>query len=257
VPDDDLRPDLSLVMPCYDEEEVVGATVAELFAAFERSGKRLELVAVDNGSRDRTGEILAELARRHPRLVVVRVDVNRGYGNGLLAGLPLATAPWVGILCADGQVAAEDVAALFEKAARSQVPRLYKVRRRFRRDGLRRKIVSVAYNLTMAVLFPRLGSIDVNGNPKILPREWLERMRLESKDWFLDAEILIRARSLGLPVVESDVVGHARGGGASNVRLSTCWEFAVNLWAHRFGGRRRAAPGTETRSSRDGAARER
>ena len=230
-------PELSLVMPCYDEQEVVERTVSDLFAAFDAGGRRLELIAVDNGSRDRTGAILAELARREPRLVVARVEVNEGYGKGVLAGLPLARAPWIGLICADGQVAAADVVRLFARAGPEAGARLFKVRRRFRRDGLRRKIVSVIYNVLMTVLYPGIGSIDVNGNPKILPREALERMGLVSTDWFLDAEILIRARSLRLPVVEVDVAGHARGGGRSNVRASTCLEFARHLLEHRLLGR--------------------
>jgi len=232
-------PELSLVLPCYDEEEVIETTLADLFAAFDGAQKRLEVVAVDNGSRDRTGAILRGFARRRPDLVVGRVDVNTGYGNGILAGLPLATAPWIGIHCADGQVAAGDVLALFLRAERSTEPGVFKVRRRFRRDGLRRKIVSVAYNLAMTVLFPGLGSIDVNGNPKILPRAALERMTLRSTDWFLDAEILIQARAQRLRVVETDVQGHARAGGASNVRASTCFEFAKNLARYRFGAMRK------------------
>jgi glycosyltransferase involved in cell wall biosynthesis len=230
-------PELSLVMPCYNEEAVVEATVTDLLAAFAGAGRRLELVAVDNGSRDRTGRILSALARDHPNLVVVRVEINRGYGHGLLAGLPRCRAPWVGIVCADAQVEARDVVRLFQAAAGSAGPRLLKVRRRFRRDGLRRKVVSVVYNLTTAALFGGLGSIDVNGNPKILPREWADRMRLESRDWFLDAEIMIKAKRLGLPVHEVNVPGHPRAGGASNVRASTCWEFVKNLLAYRFRGR--------------------
>jgi glycosyltransferase involved in cell wall biosynthesis len=228
-------PALSLVLPCYDEEEVIEKTVEDLFAGFARAGETLEIVAVDNGSRDRTGEILAELSRRHPTLVTRRVPTNLGYGHGLLAGLPHATAPWVGFLCADGQVAAEDVVRLFVSAKSAKEPALFKVRRRFRRDGLRRKIVSVLYNLLMAAIFPGLGSIDVNGNPKLLPRSWLERMRLASQDWFLDAEVMLEARRLGLPVVETDVAGFARAGGASNVRATTCLEFARNILRARFG----------------------
>jgi dolichol-phosphate mannosyltransferase len=244
-------PAVSLVLPCYDEESVIEKTVEDLFAAFDRAGRVLEIVAVDNGSRDRTGEILLALSRRRAHLVTVRVDTNRGYGNGLLAGLPLATAAWVGILCADGQVAAEDVAALFLSAERSKEPALFKVRRRFRRDGLKRKIVSVAYNVAMKVLFPGLGSIDVNGNPKLLPRASLERMDLRARDWFLDAEILIEARRLRLPVVEVDVVGFARGGGASNVGASTCLEFARNILRERFSRRRRADPAPDASASRE------
>ena len=50
--------DVSLVMPCYNEEAAIGKTAPELIRTFERNGVSLQLVLVDNGSRDRTGEIV-------------------------------------------------------------------------------------------------------------------------------------------------------------------------------------------------------
>ncbi|HET6278332.1 MAG TPA: glycosyltransferase family 2 protein [Candidatus Polarisedimenticolia bacterium] len=232
-------PDLSLVVPCYNEEEIVGTTISDLLTAFGTAGHDLEIVAVDNGSTDRTGDILRDLTRRSGRIVCHRIEVNRGYGNGLLAGLPLATAPWVGITCADGQVSAPDTVKLYEIAARSSGAKLVKVRRRFRMDGFPRKITSITYNVLTATLFGGLGSIDINGNPKIIPRSYLERMNLQSKDWFLDAEIMIKAKRLALPVIEMNIMAQMREGGKSNVRPGTCWEFVLNLLRYRFGG---AAP---------------
>jgi len=242
-------PDLSLVMPALNEEAVVAATIRDLLVAFERHGHVLEVVAVDNGSRDRTGEILRELASTDRRVVPVRVEVNQGYGFGILSGLPRASAPWVGIICADGQVEAGDVVKLFEATRRDAAatgarddarPTLFKVRRRFRQDGLKRKLVSVAYNFGTALLFGGLGTLDVNGNPKLFPRELLPRFALCSKDWFLDAEIMIKAKKLGLRVVEVNVFGQLRRGGTSNVRATTCFEFARNLLSCRFGDDPRA-----------------
>lgn len=60
-------PDLSMVIPCYNEEDTVAYTVHRLLGAFERAGYRLELVTVDNGSSDGTGTILRELAGREAR----------------------------------------------------------------------------------------------------------------------------------------------------------------------------------------------
>ena len=238
-------PDLSLVMPCFNEEAVVETTVRDLLAAFERRGRVLEIVAVDNGSRDRTGAILTAIAAKNRLVVPVRVDVNQGYGFGILSGFPSASAPWVGLICADGQVQAEDVVKLFDSAfdaATAGAPKLLKVRRRFRQDGLKRKVVSVFYNLAANVIFGGLGTLDVNGNPKIFPRELLPAFDLRSKDWFLDAEIMIKAKKLGLPVVEVNVPGQLRRGGTSNVRATTCVEFLRNLLACRFGNDPRAQP---------------
>ena len=97
------EPDVSFVMPCYNEEEIVEYTITRLCAAFERSGHRLELIAVDNGSKDRTGEIIGRLATSNPLIRPAQVTQNQGYGHGVLTGLPLCTAYWIGIIPADGQ----------------------------------------------------------------------------------------------------------------------------------------------------------
>lgn len=230
------RYDLSMVMPAYNEEEVVGPTVSRLFQAFEKAGYRLELIAVDNGSTDRTGEVLRGLAPKHPGLVIHRVDVNEGYGNGILSGIPRAAAEWVGMIPADGQVDAEDVVRLYESAAATNGNVVAKVRRRFRMDGPLRKLVSIAYNGFVLLLWPALGTLDVNGSPKLLQRERLAAMRLTSKRWFLDPELMIKAHYLGMRVLELNVFARMRGSGLSHVRATTCWEFFRELLVYRFGG---------------------
>ena len=228
-------PQLSLVMPCYNEEESVENTIRRLLSAFEAAGYALELVAVDNGSKDRTGAILRELAGRYPAVRPVTLAVNEGYGNGLLSGVPHCRAAWVGFVPADGQVDAEDVVRLYEAAATSHGDVVAKARRRFRMDGLQRKVISVTYNMMVRLLWPRLDSLDVNGTPKILSREALLAMRLESRGWFLDPELMIKAHYMGLRVLEFNVFARMRGSGVSHVRMGACWEFIRQLLAFRFG----------------------
>jgi glycosyltransferase involved in cell wall biosynthesis len=227
-------PDLSFVMPCYNEEESVAVTLRRLLGAFERAGIALEVVAVDNGSRDRTGEILHRLAAELPAVRPHRVEVNQGYGFGLLSGIPHCRAAWIGFIPADGQVDAEDVVHLFQSAAASRGDVVAKVRRRFRMDGPLRKLISITYNLLIRMLWPGLQSLDINGTPKILPRPALEAMRLESRGWFLDPEIMIKAHYMGLRVLEFNAFARMRGSGTSHVRGSTCFEFLRNLLIYRF-----------------------
>jgi glycosyltransferase involved in cell wall biosynthesis len=229
-------PDVSFVMPCYNESDVVGYTIPQMAAAFAKAGWRLEIVAVDNGSSDGTGKILAELAAQGLPVVVHRVEQNQGYGFGIISGLPIARAPWIGMIPADGQVDAEDVVRLFEAVRVSKTLVLGKVRRRFRMDGLMRKIVSIAYNALVFSLYPRLGSIDINGSPKILPRELLPLLHLQSRRWFLDPELMIKIHELGVRVLEVNVFARMRGNGLSHVRPVACWEFFKTLLHYRFGG---------------------
>jgi glycosyltransferase involved in cell wall biosynthesis len=230
-------PDLSLIMPCYNEEAIIGYTIPRMLAAFDRAGYRLELIAVDNGSQDRTGEIIKDYAAKNPSVVYHRIEKNQGYGYGIVNAIPVCAAPWIGMIPADGQVDAEDVTRLLDAAIASGGNVLAKARRRFRMDGLRRKIVSVAYNLMVQILWPGIGSIDVNGNPKILPRELMLSLRLQSKGWLLDPEILIKSHYLGVRIVELNVFGRMRGNGLSHVRMETCWEFFTSLIAFRFSKR--------------------
>ena len=222
-------PDLSFVVPCYNEEEIVTYTLKRLLSAFSEAGYELELVVVDNGSTDRTGRVVRQLASKHPSIVQHRVEVNEGYGWGVISGIPHCTAPWIGIIPADGQVDAEDVVRLYEAVISTDGNVVGKVRRRFRMDGLYRKFVSTSYNVFIRMLWPRLGSIDINGSPKLLPAKAIREMELSSKGWLLDPELMIKAHYMGMRVMEFNVFSRMRGNGVSHVSTTTCWEFLTNL----------------------------
>lgn len=227
-------PNLSLVVPCYNEEAIVGYTIPRLLNAFERAGYQLELVAVDNGSVDRTGEIIKGLAAKNSGVIHHEVKKNEGYGNGILQGLPHCTAPWIGMIPADGQVDAEDVVRLYEAVVTTDGNVLGKVRRRFRMDGPQRAIISIIYNFFVRSLWPRLESLDINGSPKLLPREILEAMDLQSKDWLLDPEMMIKAHYMGVRILELNAFSRMRANGVSHVRATTGLRFLWYLLMFRF-----------------------
>lgn len=228
-------PEISLVLPCYNEEVALRETVPELARTFSADGINLELVLVNNGSTDNTEEIMDGLIERGYPIKKLSFEKNQGYGGGIIEGLKICSAPVVGYLCADGQVSAEDALMAFRLIKGREERTLTKVRRRFREDSWKRKIVSIIYNGLMQILYGGLGAIDINGSPKILSREVLEKMDLRSRDWFLDPEIIIKAKYLGLRIIEVDVEGNPRKGGASNVNLGTCLEFIINLARYKFG----------------------
>jgi glycosyltransferase involved in cell wall biosynthesis len=228
------EPELSLVMPCYNEEGSVVSTVPRLVEAFRAAGHRIELVAVDNGSVDGTAEALRGLAGRYAEVRIARVEINQGYGWGILSGIPHCAADWVGFIPADGQVDAEDVVRLWEAAKASDGRVVAKVRRRFRMDGPARKAVSITYNVLVRLMWPTLATVDVNGVPKMLPRRALLAMQLESRGWFLDPELMIKAHYMGLRILEFNVFARMRGRGTSHVKAETCWEFLRNLLRYRF-----------------------
>lgn len=165
-------------------------------------------------------EIIRQFAAQGLPVVYHRVERNEGYGNGILQSIPVCSAPWIGIIAADGQVDAEDAARLFDVVKYTDGRVIGKVRRRFRMDGVKRKIVSVLYNGFVFLLWPGHGSIDVNGLPKIVHRDVLAAMDLQSKNWFFDPELMIKAHYLGVRVLEMNVFARMRSNGLSHVRPS-------------------------------------
>ncbi len=81
---------ISIVLPAYNEEAVIARKVADCLAAAERFCPIFEVIVVDDGSRDRTGAIVDELAASDARVVALHHSLNRGYGTALRIGVSAA-----------------------------------------------------------------------------------------------------------------------------------------------------------------------
>ncbi len=222
------------MLPFYNEEKNINRVVSGLVSSFERASTDYELVLVDNGSRDGSPQILEKLAKEKPnRIKVVHVPVNQGYGWGIISGLKLASGKFVGYMCGDGQIKPTDVVRVCEQMLTDDYD-MVKVKRVARRDGLIRRLLSIGYNSLFFIVF-NVKTLDVNGSPKVLRRELLEIISPTSKDWFIDAEIMIKAKHLNLRVGEVPVEFMRREAGRSHVRLATISEFLRNMLNYRFG----------------------
>ncbi|MBM2824867.1 MAG: glycosyl transferase, family 2 [Dehalococcoidales bacterium] len=225
---------LSIVIPFYNEENNIRRVVDGLVDSFEQASIDYELVLVNNGSIDKSPQILEELSKQSPhRIKVVHVGVNQGYGWGIISGLKQVSGEFVGYMAGDGQIAPSAVVNVFDRISKEGYD-LVKVRRVVRNDGTIRKILSVSYNLLVKVIF-NVDTMDVNGTPKIFKRELLEVFSPVSKDWFIDTEIMVKAKYLGLKVGEVPVEFLPRKEGKSHVRSTTIWEFARNVLNYEFG----------------------
>ncbi|MFM8411061.1 MAG: glycosyltransferase family 2 protein, partial [Alphaproteobacteria bacterium] len=87
-------PGLSASFPAHDEEDNVGPMIEDLLGALPDFADRFEVIAVDDGSRDRTFERASAVAAKDPRVRVVRHEVNRGYGAAVWTGLTSGTMPF-------------------------------------------------------------------------------------------------------------------------------------------------------------------
>ncbi len=222
-----MKLELSLVALFYNEEESVETVIRDGHRVLKGMGVSFEIVAIQNGSTDRTPEILARLKREFGELRIVIVPVNQGAGYGALKGLYSAIGENVVGVSGDGQVDLELIPKLYELKRQCGGDIAYG-RRTSRPDGLKRAVISKSYNLLMRWVFG-LNSKDVNGPPKIISRKVLEAMQLNSTDQFLECEMMLKAQRMGLTMCSLDVQFHQRQGGQSSISWRDCWDYLRNL----------------------------
>lgn len=237
------RPELSVVVLCYRSAVEAPPFVEALRDALDLAGLDWEMVLVANdfpGSDDPTAAVVRELAGRDPRLRPVTREKEGMMGWDMRSGLEEARGRCLAVIDGDGQMPAEDVVRVHRELEAGGFDLVKTVRVR-RDDGPYRRFVSRVYNLLFRLLFPGLGCSDVNSKPKVLTREAYERMELASDGWFVDAEIMIEARRLGLAMAEVPTVFRSLEHRASFVRPSAILEFLRHLVAYRL--RRRSRVG--------------
>jgi len=226
---------VGLCIPLYDEEGNVEEVARDLLAAFRQAAVPLQLVLVDNGSRDNTRRLIGALAASEPEIEGVFLERNRGYGGGILAGMARlgGDREIVGYMWGDGQISGSDVIRVYRRLVVEHAD-LAKARRVERLDGWRRAAVSRVYNALTLWLF-HVTSPDTNGCPKLFTRSSWKQLAPRSEDWFLDPEIMISVASQGMKLAEVDVVARPRTAGVSKVGTGTVLEFCRNIVKVRLG----------------------
>ncbi|HJQ16805.1 MAG TPA: glycosyltransferase family 2 protein [Allosphingosinicella sp.] len=108
-------PTLSVIVPCFNEEEVIEHTHARLCAALTAITSSYEIIYVDDGSRDRTAELLHKIQKTSPRARVLRLSRNFGHQIAVSAGLDYAAGDAVVLIDADLQDPPEVIADMVAK----------------------------------------------------------------------------------------------------------------------------------------------
>ena len=114
------EPSVSFVVPCKNEEKSIAKTVEKCFAA-DYPIEKLEVIVINDGSTDRTGEILQELRYQYPRLTVVDWKVNQGKRHGMAEGFRLAQGEIVVQLDSDSYIEPESFRKIIEPFAHPEI----------------------------------------------------------------------------------------------------------------------------------------
>jgi dolichol-phosphate mannosyltransferase len=221
--------ELSTVIPAYNEQEVLPVSIAEAVEALDEIADLWELLIVDDGSTDRTAEIVTEWSTRDPRIRLLRQPRNLGYSKALIRGFREARYEMVCYTDADAQFDLREVLDLHDRIDRVEMVVGY---RKKRRDPSIRLLTSAVYNrLQGLVLGVRVR--DCNCALKLFRRDFLQSLPLDSDAFLIDAELFARTRRAGGRWREVGVTHRPREQGSTTVKVSTIAETLRELWALR------------------------
>jgi glycosyltransferase involved in cell wall biosynthesis len=230
------RPEVSVIVLCYQAGESIDIVVEPLYAQLQRLGVEFELVLVANywpDQNDSTPGIVSTFAESRPEVSVLAQEKHGGMGWDMRAGLRAARGENLVVIDGDAQNPIDDVVKIY-RLMKDVSADVVKGRRILRQDGSYRSFISLGYNVLFLILFRTFGLWDINGKPKALTRHAYEQINLESDDWFIDAEIVLAARRAGLRIEEMPVVFLANPERSSFVKPSAIWEFVKNMTRYRI-----------------------
>ncbi len=210
-------PSISAVLPAYNEEQVIAATVASMVATLADLTDDYEVIVVNDGSRDATRQIVEELGRQNSRVRCVSHQVNQGYGAAVWTGFTSATRELVFMTDGDKQFDARELATFLPHMKEADLVIGF---RKPRMDPAMRRLNAWGWNLLVRLLFGYVAK-DVDCAFKLFRRSILEDVQVESKGATFSAEFLIKARRRGYRFVELRATHFPRTAGkATGAKLS-------------------------------------
>ena len=213
---------LSIVVPCYNEKDNI-PLILERFSEVINGGD-LEVILVDNGSTDGSAQVFEELLPRYSFARTVTVEVNQGYGYGILQGLKECRGEYIGWTHADMQTDPGDILRAYNIIQEERGLVFVKGNRKGR--PLFDQFFTWGMSLfETCYLHERL--YDINAQPNIFPRIFYLEWEEPPYDFSLDLYALYMARRKGLKVLRFPVDFPERVHGESkwNTGLASKWKF--------------------------------
>lgn len=213
---------LSIVVPCYNEEENIPLILKRFDEVIQRDD--IEVILVNNGSTDNSAQVLAELVPKYAFAGTTLVEVNQGYGYGILQGLRQCSGEYIGWTHADMQTDPADILKALDIIEQQNGLVFVKGNRKGR------PLFDVFFTAGMSLfetcyLHEKL--YDINAQPNIFPKVFYDSWENPPYDFSLDLYALYMARRKKLRVIRFPVLFPERIHGESkwNTGLKSKWKF--------------------------------
>jgi len=201
---------ISVFFPCYNEQDNIAHVVQQALAALEKLKADFEVIIVDDGSSDSTGQIADELAGQNSGVKVVHHRTNLGYGAALQSGFKAATKELVFYTDGDGQFDINEMPPLLGLMEHYDIVSCYRLNRQ---DNLIRKINGWCWTKLVCLLFG-IKVRDIDCAFKLYKREIFDNIKLVSTGALIDAEILARAVRKGYRITQKGIHHYPRTAGS-------------------------------------------
>ena len=193
--------EISFFCPAYHDEGNLPKLIPVVHDFLSRISDKFEIIIIEDGSPDKTGEVAEELAGRYPNIRVIHHPKNMGYGATLKDGFNSARYEYVMYTDGDNQYNVREFEPYLYLLKDADILSGYAIKKAV---TLRRKFQSVIYNLLIQLLF-WTNLRDINCSMKIYKRKVLGPIKIKSVSAFIDAEMLIRARRLDFKIMQFPV----------------------------------------------------
>lgn len=206
------RPGISVFFPAYNDAHSIGKLVADALRILPGLTDDYEVIVVNDGSRDETGEVLRALKEKHRAVRVVEHETNRGYGGALQSGFRAASKDLIFYTDGDGQYDVGELPKLYALLdEETDVVNGYKLERG---DKINRKVVGGFYNRLAHFLFS-LPVRDVDCDFRLIRREFSDKIALSSTSGSICVELVYKLSKAGASFREIGVNHYERPFGKS------------------------------------------
>jgi len=203
--------EISVVLPAFNEEANIERVAREAAQYLDTTGLDYEIIVVNDGSRDRTGEIIDRLAQELPRVHACHHPQNRGYGSALRTGFAAARKKFVFYMDGDGQFDIRELSLLLPLATdEDHIVTGYRIKRN---DPFIRRLNARLFGGWLVRILLNVRVRDLNCAFKLIPRKVLEAVTLESTGALINAELYGRAVRKGFGIKEVGVHHYPRTAG--------------------------------------------
>ncbi len=192
---------LSVVLPVYNEEGAIASTIERALSILPSMISDFEIIAVDDGSTDHSGPILAVIAQQVPQLRVVTHTQNQGYGAALADGFAAASKELTFFMDSDGQFDIEDLYGLLTHIDHYDAVIGYRL---VRQDTVMRKLNAWGWHTLIGLVF-YVHVRDIDCAFKLFRTSFLHQYAPETRGAMINAEMLYKLARAGYTYQEVGV----------------------------------------------------